>query len=206
MRQLSRPQGKVCFFWSERGFCKFGRNCCFSHESKAAKPENTKDSRETGRANFTPTSTTSGNPKEKYGSERHYSQHMGWRLQQQKQPSDGVFSDAGAAVTGVLVDAVEMARTADDNKARDGPGLLSQLGLRHDNDSHRIRDVRVVPTQQEILCPRADFLPSNDLGAEHWLDQVGDTVDGTREEFVAETAATLTAEGKLAMKLIDTHF
>jgi hypothetical protein len=41
----------------------------------------------------------------------------------------------------------------------DQPGLLSEHGPRHDNDSHDIRDIQILPTMGEILGDRAEYLP-----------------------------------------------
>lgn len=41
----------------------------------------------------------------------------------------------------------------------DGPGSLSSVGRRHDNDYEQFRDIEIFPTQSEILCDRAPYLP-----------------------------------------------
>ncbi|KAF9139293.1 hypothetical protein BGX30_008146 [Mortierella sp. GBA39] len=52
----------------------------------------------------------------------------------------------------------------------DPPGRLSAKGPRHDNDHAMIKDIQVVPTQDELTCTRPAFLPSNDVpGAPHHL-------------------------------------
>ncbi|KAI9241316.1 MAG: hypothetical protein BYD32DRAFT_66872 [Podila humilis] len=52
----------------------------------------------------------------------------------------------------------------------DPPGDLSADGARHDNDFVEISDVNILPTQQEITCSRAPFLPSNGVpDAPHFL-------------------------------------
>ncbi|KAF9975513.1 hypothetical protein BGZ73_000817 [Actinomortierella ambigua] len=52
----------------------------------------------------------------------------------------------------------------------DPPGSLSKNGCRHDNDHASIRDIKVVPTHDELTCKRLPFLPSNDVpGAPHHL-------------------------------------
>ncbi|KAG0099265.1 hypothetical protein BGZ93_008398 [Podila epicladia] len=43
----------------------------------------------------------------------------------------------------------------------DPPGRRSANGPRHDNDYIDITDISILPTQQEITCSRAPFLPSN---------------------------------------------
>ena len=47
----------------------------------------------------------------------------------------------------------------------DGPGELSPHGARHDNDFSEFRRVRIGPTEDEVLAPRAPFLPVNVPGA-----------------------------------------
>jgi hypothetical protein len=39
------------------------------------------------------------------------------------------------------------------------PGILRDGGLRHDNDSTDIQDIRIAPTHEELLCPIAPYLP-----------------------------------------------
>ncbi|KAF9159201.1 hypothetical protein DFQ26_006819 [Actinomortierella ambigua] len=52
----------------------------------------------------------------------------------------------------------------------DPPGSLSADGSRHNNDHEFIKDISVIPTQDELTCSRAPFLPSNDVpGAPHHL-------------------------------------
>jgi hypothetical protein len=40
-------------------------------------------------------------------------------------------------------------------------GELRQGGRRHDNDFVDYRQIRIVPTAQELLCPHAPYLPGN---------------------------------------------
>lgn len=49
----------------------------------------------------------------------------------------------------------------------DLPGELSQLGPRHDNDHDSIRDIKILPTAEEILSTRQEYLPSNDPSESH---------------------------------------
>ncbi|KAG0018306.1 hypothetical protein BGZ82_000484 [Podila clonocystis] len=49
------------------------------------------------------------------------------------------------------------------HNAFDPPGVLSADGPRHDNDHVEISEIYIHPTQQEITCSRAPFLPSNGL-------------------------------------------
>jgi hypothetical protein len=49
------------------------------------------------------------------------------------------------------------------------PGGLSKLGPRHDNDSHLIADIQILPTKDELRCQRPPYLPLNDTTAPHFL-------------------------------------
>lgn len=49
----------------------------------------------------------------------------------------------------------------------DMPGSLSEYGSRHDNDHQNIRDIKILPTAQEIQSDRREYLPSNDLTKNH---------------------------------------
>jgi hypothetical protein len=51
----------------------------------------------------------------------------------------------------------------------DGPGDLSRLGPRHDNDHISIKDIRILPTTDEILSMRSPYMPRNDPYAHHHL-------------------------------------
>ena len=51
----------------------------------------------------------------------------------------------------------------------DGPGILSNLGPRHDNDHIEIHHIRLLPTVDEILSPRPPYMPSRDLRSPHRL-------------------------------------
>jgi hypothetical protein len=51
--------------------------------------------------------------------------------------------------------------------AQDLPGTLSELGLRHDNDSEHIWDIQVLPTTEEVRSPRLEFLPREDSSEWH---------------------------------------
>lgn len=52
---------------------------------------------------------------------------------------------------------------------KDGPGHLSRYGPRHDNDHENIKDVKILPTTDEILCRRKPYIPGKDQSAEHRL-------------------------------------
>lgn len=43
--------------------------------------------------------------------------------------------------------------------AQDMPGELSSYGPRHDNDFHDIRDIQILPTIEEVISPRSEYLP-----------------------------------------------
>ena len=49
----------------------------------------------------------------------------------------------------------------------DLPGTLSELGPRHDNDHANIFDIKILPTTDEILSPRLEYLPSSDPTKQH---------------------------------------
>ena len=51
----------------------------------------------------------------------------------------------------------------------DLPGSLSKLGPRHDNDFHDIRQIRVLPTTDEILSVRSPYMPSQGGQNPHFL-------------------------------------
>ena len=51
----------------------------------------------------------------------------------------------------------------------DLPGTLSISGPRHDNDSHVISAIRILPTKGEFLSTRKNYLPFNDPEAPHHL-------------------------------------
>ncbi|KAK3935981.1 hypothetical protein QBC46DRAFT_420645 [Diplogelasinospora grovesii] len=50
---------------------------------------------------------------------------------------------------------------------RDLPGHLSAEGRRHDNDHASITDVKIMPTFEEIVSPRGEYLPTNDPSQWH---------------------------------------
>jgi len=49
----------------------------------------------------------------------------------------------------------------------DLPGVLSELGPRHDNDHANIFDIKILPTTEEIQSPRLEYLPSSDPTKQH---------------------------------------
>ncbi|ETI26015.1 hypothetical protein G647_02792 [Cladophialophora carrionii CBS 160.54] len=53
----------------------------------------------------------------------------------------------------------------------DGPGRLSQLGPRHNNDHDDFRKIKILPTPDEILAvDRPVYMPKKDLIQKHFLD------------------------------------
>ncbi|KAL7892543.1 hypothetical protein HDV63DRAFT_414622 [Trichoderma sp. SZMC 28014] len=51
--------------------------------------------------------------------------------------------------------------------ARDFPGNLSAGGPRHDNDYADIANIKILPTYEEIMSPREEYLPVNDCSQWH---------------------------------------
>ncbi|KAF6760156.1 hypothetical protein DFP72DRAFT_1063222 [Ephemerocybe angulata] len=49
----------------------------------------------------------------------------------------------------------------------EGPGALRRAGPRHDNDHEDIHDIRIAPTEQELICSHAPYLPANFFEAPH---------------------------------------
>ncbi|KAG8792974.1 hypothetical protein FRC12_004343 [Ceratobasidium sp. 428] len=52
----------------------------------------------------------------------------------------------------------------------DGPGERREKGPRHDNDKVAISDIRVAPTNKELVCQDDPFLPGNFAEAPHFYD------------------------------------
>lgn len=50
---------------------------------------------------------------------------------------------------------------------RDLPGRLSPEGPRHDNDQDDISKIQILPTYDEIMSPRGEYLPTNDSSQWH---------------------------------------
>jgi hypothetical protein len=59
----------------------------------------------------------------------------------------------------------------------DLPGILSRSGPRHDNDSHIISEIQILPTRGEFLPTRKNYLPFNDPTAPHHLHGAGRLFD-----------------------------
>ncbi|KAI5895259.1 uncharacterized protein SCHCODRAFT_01088480 [Schizophyllum commune H4-8] len=51
----------------------------------------------------------------------------------------------------------------------DAPGALREEGIRHDNDSAVIQEIRIAPTHQELMCPVDPYLPYFVANAPHHL-------------------------------------
>ena len=49
----------------------------------------------------------------------------------------------------------------------DGPGRLSKYGPRHDNDHINVKNIKILPTTDEILCRRPPYMPKKDQYAAH---------------------------------------
>ncbi|KAG0019054.1 hypothetical protein BGZ82_000269 [Podila clonocystis] len=67
--------------------------------------------------------------------------------------------DVATAAPGA--EAVNLSANPQQSNAFDPPGESSVLKARHDNDHVEISDINILPTQQEISCIRAPFLPFN---------------------------------------------
>lgn len=49
----------------------------------------------------------------------------------------------------------------------EGPGELRSEGRRHDNDFEDINDIRIAPTNDELMCRLPTYLPANFYSAPH---------------------------------------
>lgn len=49
----------------------------------------------------------------------------------------------------------------------DGPGTLSSQGPRHNNDHEEIQSIKILPTMEEILSERAEYLPTKESASWH---------------------------------------
>jgi hypothetical protein len=52
----------------------------------------------------------------------------------------------------------------------DLPGQLSRSQPRHDNDSHLIHEIRILPTKKEFQSNRPEYLPINHSRASHFME------------------------------------
>lgn len=57
------------------------------------------------------------------------------------------------------------------------PRDLEMPGDRHDNDNTDITKIKILPTEEEIRCERAEFLPSTCIDQPHFLDGVDRLLD-----------------------------
>ncbi|KAL9598762.1 MAG: hypothetical protein Q9219_004259 [cf. Caloplaca sp. 3 TL-2023] len=53
------------------------------------------------------------------------------------------------------------------NIFQEPPGTLSTLGPRHDNDHANISEIKILPTTEEVLSSRIEYLPTNDPTTHH---------------------------------------
>ena len=83
---------------------------------------------------------------------------------------------------------------------RDGPGALSNGQPRHNNDFEDIRDIRIMPTFEEIMSPHAEYRPLADSSTWHKQGMTGlldrqfrllreDTIGQLRDSVRAELQA-----------------
>ncbi|GIZ38336.1 hypothetical protein CKM354_000175600 [Cercospora kikuchii] len=91
--------------------------------------------------------------------------------------------------------------------AQDLPGALSEHGPRHDNDSDNIQDIEILPTLQEIMSDRTEYLPREDprywhipglpgLLDRHFRLVREDTVGQLRDAVKAQLSRQQSAAGK----------
>lgn len=68
------------------------------------------------------------------------------------------------------------------------PGDLNEGGKRHNNDHASIKDIKILPTQEELLCEQPAFVPANFPSAPHHLEGMERQLDIVfrllREDFV----------------------
>ncbi|KAK5105870.1 hypothetical protein LTR62_001957 [Meristemomyces frigidus] len=79
----------------------------------------------------------------------------------------------GQAVPSALVLQRPAGARATFKLARAMPGVLSEEGVRHDNDHIDIRKVSILPTLQEIQSSRNEYLPSTDPKEWHFSGMLG---------------------------------
>lgn len=80
------------------------------------------------------------------------------------------------------------------------PGVFEATGLpRHDNDFENIRHIESVPTQAEVLCPHAPYLPFNSAASTHhlgevsWLRHIDTQFRLLRHDMIASLCEAITA-------------
>ena len=57
--------------------------------------------------------------------------------------------------------------------AIEGPGTLAAAGPRHNNDQIHIQDIKILPTAEEIVSQRAEYLPTRDSTKWHMVGMPG---------------------------------
>lgn len=79
----------------------------------------------------------------------------------------GTIGSLNAGVASPVVGTV--LQTSLDGAEVDYPGCLSRFGTRHDNDFAKIHRIKLLPTINEIMSKRQDYLPSRAHSAPHFL-------------------------------------
>lgn len=103
---------------------------------------------------------------------------------------------------------------------RDLPGHLSADGLRHDNDQADITRISIMPTFEEIMSPRGEYLPTNDpsqwhlqglrgrldrefrLLREDTVGQLRDAIKGLLDELQKDPRHTVRGHGKNTLRTL----
>lgn len=100
-----------------------------------------------------------------------YSTHVGKRIRQSLQETATYLSPLSArmSIDDPKNELDKSNGVADRYGLIDGPGELSRSGKRHDNDSHAIDKIRILPTKNELRSSRPEYLPVNDASAPHFL-------------------------------------
>ncbi|KAL8847375.1 MAG: hypothetical protein Q9221_007562 [Calogaya cf. arnoldii] len=73
----------------------------------------------------------------------------------------------GSLIPSATTSKQEAAQTATFKFHHDLPGSLSSDGPRHDNDHQHIKDIRILPTVEEINSSRLEYLPFNNATNNH---------------------------------------
>ncbi|KAL8766873.1 MAG: hypothetical protein Q9209_006469 [Squamulea sp. 1 TL-2023] len=73
----------------------------------------------------------------------------------------------GALIPSATTNTRAVAQKAAFKFHHDLPGALSSDGPRHDNDHEQIKDIQILPTVEEISCPRLEYLPFNNATNNH---------------------------------------
>lgn len=83
------------------------------------------------------------------------------RNKAQRSAQPRAFGMLGVAANEGIVSALQILQTDAE------PGHLRPDGPRHDNDHADINDIRIAPTEQELVCAIAPYLPANFFEAPH---------------------------------------